>query len=230
MSEEEKLLKEAKKLPWEDRLFHKNWKVRNEANIDLASLCDSITDPKDSRIREFGRCFFPLRLGFLSFRIRFSISIWWIWMRFSAELLFAKVHFRLDLDAWFCSLFFFFEFGRTFFQKDSGGFKCAGAGEGAGCFDCLLASCGCRRWEVRISLLLVFGFVICLHVFVLKKLPFVFKFKFEFEFRSRYGKEVCDAVVAKCLTGRPKTVEKAQAVFLLWVELEAVDAFLVPFI
>jgi len=44
-------------LPWEDRLFHKNWKVRNEANIDLASLCDSITDPKDSRIREFGRCF-----------------------------------------------------------------------------------------------------------------------------------------------------------------------------
>lgn len=83
---------------------------------------------------------------------------------------------------------------------------------------------------MRISLLLVFGFVICLHVFVLKKLPFVFKFKFEFEFRSRYGKEVCDAVVAKCLTGRPKTVEKAQAVFLLWVELEAVDAFLVPFI
>jgi len=53
-SEEEKLLKEAKKLPWEDRLSHKNWKVRNEANIDLASLCDSITDPKDPRIREFG--------------------------------------------------------------------------------------------------------------------------------------------------------------------------------
>jgi cytoskeleton-associated protein 5 len=55
MSEEEKLLKEAKKLPWEDRLAHKNWKVRNEANVDLASLCDSITDPKeDPRIREFG--------------------------------------------------------------------------------------------------------------------------------------------------------------------------------
>ncbi|KAK2456121.1 protein MOR1 [Trifolium repens] len=56
MSKEEKLLKEAKKLPWEDRLAHKNWKVRNEANVDLASLCDSITDPKeDPRIREFGR-------------------------------------------------------------------------------------------------------------------------------------------------------------------------------
>ncbi|KAF2304599.1 hypothetical protein GH714_034662 [Hevea brasiliensis] len=57
MSEEEKLLKEAKKLPWEDRLLHKNWKVRNEANIDLASLCDSITDPKDSRLRELGPFF-----------------------------------------------------------------------------------------------------------------------------------------------------------------------------
>ena len=46
----------------------------------------------------------------------------------------------------------------------------------------------------------------------------------------RYAKEVCDAVVAKCLTGRPKTVEKAQMVFMLWVELEAVDVFLVCFV
>lgn len=45
----------------------------------------------------------------------------------------------------------------------------------------------------------------------------------------RYAKEVCDAIVAKCLTGRPKTVEKAQAAFMLWVELEAVDAFLVSY-
>ncbi|KAL0398629.1 UNVERIFIED_CONTAM: protein MOR1 [Sesamum radiatum] len=43
---------------------------------------------------------------------------------------------------------------------------------------------------------------------------------------GRYAKEVCDAIVAKCLTGRPKTVEKAQMVFMLWVELEAVEAFL----
>ncbi|KAL5673514.1 hypothetical protein ACJX0J_017820, partial [Zea mays] len=43
---------------------------------------------------------------------------------------------------------------------------------------------------------------------------------------SRYAKEVCDAIVAKCLTGRPKTVEKAQAAFLLWVELEAAEVFL----
>lgn len=54
MSEEEKLLRDAKKLPWEDRLLHKNWKVRNEANIDLIAVCDSITDPKDPRLREFG--------------------------------------------------------------------------------------------------------------------------------------------------------------------------------
>lgn len=43
----------------------------------------------------------------------------------------------------------------------------------------------------------------------------------------RYAKEICDAIVSKCLTGRPKTVEKAQAVFLLWVELESVEVFLV---
>jgi cytoskeleton-associated protein 5 len=53
-TEDEKLLKEAKKLPWEERLLHKNWKVRNDANIDLASVCDSIMDPKDSRLKEFG--------------------------------------------------------------------------------------------------------------------------------------------------------------------------------
>ena len=38
---------------------------------------------------------------------------------------------------------------------------------------------------------------------------------------------MCDAIVAKCLTGKPKTVEKSQMVFMLWVELEAVDVFLV---
>ncbi|GAU31280.1 hypothetical protein TSUD_39600 [Trifolium subterraneum] len=130
MSEEEKLLKEAKKLPWEDRLAHKNWKVRNEANIDLASLCDSITDPKDPRIREFGH-FFKKTVADSNAPVQ-----------------------EKALDALIAYL------------------RAADADAG------------------------------------------------------RFGKEVCDAVVAKCLTGRPKTVEKAQAVFLLWVELEAVDAFL----
>lgn len=58
-TEDEKLLKEAKKLPWEERLLHKNWKVRNDANIDLASVCDSIMDPKDSRLKEFGEIYSP---------------------------------------------------------------------------------------------------------------------------------------------------------------------------
>ncbi|KAJ6966865.1 protein MOR1-like [Populus alba x Populus x berolinensis] len=130
MSEEEKLLKEAKKLAWEDRLLHKNWKVRNEANIDLASLCDSISDPKDSRLREFA----PL------FRKTVADSN----APVQEKALDALIAFLRAADA------------------DAG----------------------------------------------------------------RYAKEVCDAIVAKCLTGRPKTVEKAQAAFMLWVELEAVDVFL----
>ncbi|KAL1343695.1 protein MOR1 isoform X1 [Arachis hypogaea] len=130
MSEEEKLLKEAKKLPWEDRLFHKNWKVRNEANIDLAALCDSITDPKDPRIREFG----------------------------------------------------------PFFRKT-------------------VADSNAPVQEKALDALIAY-------------------LRAADADAGRFGKEVCDAIVAKCLTGRPKTVEKAQAVFMLWVELEAVDAFL----
>ncbi|GAV88428.1 HEAT domain-containing protein/CLASP_N domain-containing protein [Cephalotus follicularis] len=130
MSEEERLLKEAKKLAWEDRLSHKNWKVRNEANIDLASLCDSITDPKDSRLREFG----PL------FRKSVADSN----APVQEKALDALIAFLRAADA------------------DAG----------------------------------------------------------------RYAKEVCDAIASKCLTGRPKTVEKAQAAFMLWIELEAVDVFL----
>lgn len=130
MSEDEKLLKEAKKLPWDERLTHKNWKVRNDANIDLAAVCDSITDPKDPRLREFG----PF------FRKTVADSN-------------APVQDKA-LDALICYL------------------KAADSDAG------------------------------------------------------RYAKEVCDAIVAKCLTGRPKTVEKAQMVFLLWIELEAVEAFL----
>ena len=63
MAEDEKILKDAKKLPWEDRLAHKNWKVRNEANVDLASVCDSITDPKDPRLRDFGELGFLISRG-----------------------------------------------------------------------------------------------------------------------------------------------------------------------
>ncbi|KAL4563181.1 hypothetical protein LXL04_027217 [Taraxacum kok-saghyz] len=54
VTSEEKLLKEAKKFPWEDRLLHNNSKVRYDANNDLAALCESITDPKHPRIRDLG--------------------------------------------------------------------------------------------------------------------------------------------------------------------------------
>ncbi|XP_075482197.1 protein MOR1 isoform X2 [Primulina tabacum] len=130
MSEDEKLLKEAKKLPWEDRLTHKNWKVRNDANIDLAAVCDSISDPKDPRLREFG----------------------------------------------------------PFFKK-------------------LLADSNAPVQEKALDALIAFLRAADADV-------------------GRYAKEVCDAIVAKCLTGRPKTVEKSQMAFMLWVELEAVDTFL----
>ncbi|KAG6698376.1 hypothetical protein I3842_08G016300 [Carya illinoinensis] len=130
MSEEEKLLRDAKKLPWEDRLLHKNWKVRNEANIDLIAVCDSITDPKDPRLRDFG----PL----------FKKTVADSNMPVQEKALDALIAYLRAADA------------------DA----------------------------------------------------------------ARYGKEICDAIVAKCLTGRPKTVEKAQAAFMLWVELEAVDVFL----
>ncbi|GAB4826923.1 Protein MICROTUBULE ORGANIZATION 1 [Ancistrocladus abbreviatus] len=130
MSEEEKLLKEAKKLPWEDRLLHKNWKVRNDANVDLAAVCDSISDPKDPRLREFG----------------------------------------------------------PFFKKT-------------------VADSNAPVQEKALDALIAY-------------------LKAADADAGRYSKEICDAIVAKCLTGRPKTVEKAQMVFMLWVELEAVEVFL----
>lgn len=63
-------------------------------------------------------------------------------------------------------------------------------------------------------------FVVLKHIFIENAVMYVL----------RFAKEVCDAIVAKCLTGRPKTVEKAQIIFMLWVELEAVDVFLVCFL
>ncbi|KAL6964278.1 Protein MICROTUBULE ORGANIZATION 1 [Sarracenia purpurea var. burkii] len=52
VSEDEKFLKEAKNLSWEDRLLHKNYKIRNDANINLVAVFDSISDHKDSCLRE----------------------------------------------------------------------------------------------------------------------------------------------------------------------------------
>eukprot|EP00249_Psilotum_nudum_P034885 c54532_g1_i1 orf=66-545(+) len=120
----------ARKLSWDERLSHEDWNVRNEANIDLALVCDSINDPKDPRLREFG----PL------FKKAVSDSNPTV----QESALNALIAYLRIADA------------------DAG----------------------------------------------------------------RYTKEICDAVVAKCLTGRPKTMEKAQTAFLLCVELEAIEAFL----
>jgi len=43
----------------------------------------------------------------------------------------------------------------------------------------------------------------------------------------RFSKELCDALAAKCFGGRSMTIERCRAAFLLWVELEAVEAVLV---
>ncbi|KAL2612993.1 hypothetical protein R1flu_024685 [Riccia fluitans] len=128
--EDEKLLKECKKLSWEDRLAHKNWKVRVDAHTDIAALCDTISDPKDPKLKDFG----PL------------------------------------------------------FKK-------------------AVADSNAPAQEKALDALIAYQRVVDADA-------------------GRYAKEVCDSVVVKCLTGRPKTIEKAQMVLLLWVELEATEAFL----
>ncbi|KAG0466494.1 hypothetical protein HPP92_018074 [Vanilla planifolia] len=143
-TEEERLLKEAKKLPWDERLFHKNWKVRNEANIDLAAACDSIIDPKDPRLKSL----------------------------VTSDPLFLINKILLG----------------PLFKKT-------------------VADSNAPVQEKALDALIAF-------------------LRAADADAGRYAKEVCDAIVAKCLTGRPKTVEKSQAAFLLWVELEAADAFL----
>ncbi|GKC32962.1 protein MOR1 isoform X1 [Tanacetum coccineum] len=131
MSKQYKLLKESKRLCWEDRLLHKNSKVRYAANIDLKFLCDSIADPRDHRLVELGNIF------------KKTIT---------------------DSNA---------------LVQDKA-------------LDALIAYLKAADANVA----------------------------------GRYANEVCDAVMTKCLAGQPNTVEKAQMVFMLWVELEAVDAFL----
>lgn len=53
--DETKLLADAKKLPWDERVGHKNWKVRQDAYVDMAAACRAIHDPKDSKLRDFGK-------------------------------------------------------------------------------------------------------------------------------------------------------------------------------
>ena len=52
--DEQKLIAEAKKWHWADRLAHKDWKIRNDAYLDIAAACNSIEDPKDPKLKEIG--------------------------------------------------------------------------------------------------------------------------------------------------------------------------------
>jgi len=49
--DETKLLADAKKLPWDERVGHKNWKVRQDAYVDMAGACRAIHDPKDAKLQ-----------------------------------------------------------------------------------------------------------------------------------------------------------------------------------
>ncbi|KAG5540390.1 hypothetical protein RHGRI_020568 [Rhododendron griersonianum] len=163
-TEDEKLLKEATELPWEVRLLHKNWKVRNDANINLAALCNSITDPEDPRLREFG----PF------FKNTVADSNPYVQERaLDALIAYLKV---VDADSAYFVVFLF-------------------------------------------SCLIIFFLYSFSHLISGQICNFNFG-------RERYAKEVCDIIAAKCLTGRPKTVEKSQMVFMLLIELESVDVVL----
>eukprot|EP00850_Spirogloea_muscicola_P001145 SM000004S15015 [mRNA] locus=s4:723804:739200:- [translate_table: standard] len=129
-TEEERLLAEAKRWPWEERCGHRNWKLRADACGDMAAACAAAAGPRDPRLRELA----PL------------------------------------------------------FKK-------------------LVSDSNAAAQERGLDALIAFLEVA------------------DAEY-GRFAKETCDAVAAKCLTGRTKTVEKALAVFLLWVELEAAEQFL----
>jgi hypothetical protein len=152
-TEDEKLLKEAKKLPWDERLQHKNWKVRNDANIDLAALCDSITDPKDARLREFGEPHAPLPSPPIhrpltppfSARIRATRFI-----HSTARLSISDFSARFRSDERRC----FVLLVSSAVQEGGFGFQRARAGEGARRPASVPASRRCRCIQVRVHLVL----------------------------------------------------------------------------
>eukprot|EP00232_Nephroselmis_pyriformis_P008410 CAMPEP_0182876752 /NCGR_PEP_ID=MMETSP0034_2-20130328/14326_1 /TAXON_ID=156128 /ORGANISM="Nephroselmis pyriformis, Strain CCMP717" /LENGTH=510 /DNA_ID=CAMNT_0025009557 /DNA_START=53 /DNA_END=1581 /DNA_ORIENTATION=- len=58
MAEDEaQVLAKAKKLSWEDRIAHKNWKVRSDAYTDMAAACQAAMSPSDPVLSEFGELF-----------------------------------------------------------------------------------------------------------------------------------------------------------------------------
>ena len=52
--DEARVLAQAKSLPLEDRVSHKNWKVRSEAYEDIAASCDRAAGPSDPILSQAG--------------------------------------------------------------------------------------------------------------------------------------------------------------------------------
>jgi hypothetical protein len=55
MAEDEgQVLAAAKKLPWPERIAHKNWKVRSDAYSDIRQTCERAFSAEDPCFSEFG--------------------------------------------------------------------------------------------------------------------------------------------------------------------------------
>jgi alpha-N-acetylglucosamine transferase len=53
-NDEQKVLADARKLPYSERVAHKNWKVRSEAYESIASTCSRAFSENDECFYEFG--------------------------------------------------------------------------------------------------------------------------------------------------------------------------------
>lgn len=56
MAEEAELLADAAKLRIDERCAHANWKVRSAAYEQIKTSCNSVFDPSDPILNEYGKC------------------------------------------------------------------------------------------------------------------------------------------------------------------------------
>lgn len=87
--EEAKVLEAAKKLPWEERLSHKNWKARVAAYSDVSDIAGKAYDGSNPALKEFGESSQHTRLTSTLSRILFtaknsSIDIAKMWIVYSS--------------------------------------------------------------------------------------------------------------------------------------------------
>lgn len=53
--EENRILADARKLPYAERVLHKNWKARSEAYEGIQAACERAITAKDECFAEFGK-------------------------------------------------------------------------------------------------------------------------------------------------------------------------------